>query len=136
MYLPLNVGMMLLWRSELLSKDPRKFFGQLLTSSLRSSAFITVFASVAWLPPCYIQRLTGKNWAGSYLLNGFLSGATVVMEYPKSRRLELALYCFPRAVESAWNLLVLKKFVRPIIETWQTALFSKCHKTKEHCRSR
>lgn len=47
------------------------------------------------------------------MINGFLSGSTVLLE-TKSRRIELALYCLPRALESFWNLGVLRGHFRSI----------------------
>jgi hypothetical protein len=44
------------------------------------------------------------------MLNGFLSGSTVIIEQPPSRRTELAMYCLPRALESFWNLMVKKGY--------------------------
>lgn len=37
-----------------------------------------------------------------YFVNGGLAGLTVLIEIP-ARRLELALYCLPRAIESFWR---------------------------------
>ena len=37
-----------------------------------------------------------------YYLNGIIAGSMVLIEAP-GRRLELGLYCLPRAVESLWN---------------------------------
>jgi hypothetical protein len=47
------------------------------------------------------------------MINGFLSGSSVLLE-TKGRRIELALYCLPRALESLWNLAVLKGYCRRI----------------------
>ncbi|KAJ3108994.1 hypothetical protein HK100_003371, partial [Physocladia obscura] len=50
----------------------------------------------------------GKEWKRAlqlyipYYVNGMLCGATVLIEAP-GRRLELGLYCLPRALESLWN---------------------------------
>jgi len=35
-------------------------------------------------------------------VNGILGGLAVLLETP-SRRMELALYCLPRAIESFWK---------------------------------
>lgn len=113
-YLPLNIAMILLWKSDKLLKDPKEYIKRIITSSIRSSTFITVFAAIAWLPPCYLRHLTGTETKLAYLLNGFLSGSTVILEQPKSRRLELALYCFPRALESLWNIMVDKGYVKAL----------------------
>ncbi|KAI3653646.1 hypothetical protein MP228_001593 [Amoeboaphelidium protococcarum] len=110
MYLPLNLAMMLLLRHGLLAKDGKKFILRLIVSSTRSSLFITLFASLAWLVPCYFRNYItpGRETTMAYLMNGFVSGCTVLIEQPQSRRLELAMYCLPRAIEGCWNLLRLR----------------------------
>jgi hypothetical protein len=113
-YFPLNLAMLLMWKHKLLLKDPQAFLQRLVLGSLRSSAFITAFAAIAWLPPCYARNWFGKEIKSSYLLNGFLSGCTVIMEQPQSRRLELAMYCLPRALESLWNMMVKRGVVKNI----------------------
>jgi len=40
-----------------------------------------------------------------YYLNGFCGGLCVLLEQ-KPRRIELAMYCAPRALESFWNQMV------------------------------
>lgn len=52
-----------------------------------------------------------KKWM--YYVNGLLAGSMVLLEAP-GRRLELALYCAPRAVESFWNCGVKAKWWRSI----------------------
>ena len=110
MYLPLNIVLMLLWRSKMLQNNPIEFLRRLTRSSLRSSFFITCFATLAWLPPCYSHHLLGYEWHPAYMINGFLSGCTVILEQPRSRRMELALYCLPRALESLFNVAVSRKW--------------------------
>ena len=122
-YFPLNLSLLLLWKNQLLLKNPQAFVQRLVLSSLRSSAFITLFAALAWLPPCYIHTLAGRNLKISYFINGFLSGSTVLMEQPRSRRLELAMYCLPRALESLWNMLAKRGRV-PNIPNGEVLMFS------------
>jgi hypothetical protein len=68
-----------------------------------------VYATLAWLVPCYVRNFYGQEKTLGYLLNGFLSGASVILEVP-SRRIELAMYCLPRALESFWNILTSGKY--------------------------
>ena len=48
-----------------------------------------------------------------YYVNGFMGGLSVLLE-AKSRRIELAMYCAPRALESFWNSLAKRGLVRNI----------------------
>lgn len=45
------------------------------------------------------------------MINGFLSGCTVIIEQPHNRRVELALYCLPRALEAVWNMAIQDGYV-------------------------
>ena len=49
----------------------------------------------------------------SYLLNGIVAGFAVLIEAP-GRQMELALYCLPRALETAWKLMLKRGLVRNI----------------------
>ena len=46
-----------------------------------------------------------------YVVNGLVAGSMVLIEVP-GRRLELGLYCLPRAVESLWNAYVKAGYVK------------------------
>ena len=48
-----------------------------------------------------------------YYINGFMGGLAVLLEH-KSRRIELAMYCAPRALESLWNSLAKRGLVRNV----------------------
>lgn len=46
-------------------------------------------------------------------MNGITAGAMVLLEQP-GRRLELGMYCLPRAIESFWNSMVAKGYLRQV----------------------
>ncbi|KAJ3015936.1 UNVERIFIED_CONTAM: hypothetical protein HDU68_012509 [Siphonaria sp. JEL0065] len=86
MYLPLNAIMTIIFRGKSLSKQPGKNLYWYLLGTARSTL---------------------------YYVNGLLSGSMVLIESP-GRRLELGLYCLPRALESLWNCGVKWRWWRDI----------------------
>lgn len=105
LYVPLNVVMGIIFRYKLLLKRPDQFLFKTLLQAARSSLFLSMYCTVAWAVPDLFRNLLGKDHMFAYYLNGICSGLCVLIE-AKSRRLELAMYCAPRALESFWNCLV------------------------------
>eukprot|EP00249_Psilotum_nudum_P010784 c22767_g1_i1 orf=1055-1951(+) len=65
----------------------------------RSSLFLSVYCASTWLWTCALCRVIGKCSCPVVALATFPSGLAVMIE-KKSRRMEIALYCFARALES------------------------------------
>ena len=82
-------------------------------SAARSSTFLSAYCTVAWLVPCILRNMRGFEKSWHYQVNGFLSGMCVLME-TKSKRIELAMYCLPRALESLWHCWVSWGYVKNI----------------------
>jgi hypothetical protein len=83
-------------------KDPLTISKRYLFSTLRSAVFLTTYVTTAWCSPCFIRKTWGTDRPWQYYMTGILSGLMVLLEVP-GRRLELAMYCLPRAIESFWN---------------------------------
>jgi len=113
LYVPLNVLMGLLFRYKLLLKRPDQFLLKTALSSLRSSIFLSLYCANGYFTPCHFRNLLKKDYNFVYYLNGFISGLAVLIEQ-KPRRLELAMYCLPRALESFWNSLIKWGYVKNI----------------------
>jgi len=82
----------------------------LLQNIFRSAAFLSAYCSIAWLMLCFTAM-----WQRSTALAKCMQlapGLGLLFEHP-SRRLEVALYCAPRALESFYReLLWFKKINR------------------------
>ncbi|KAI9324308.1 hypothetical protein BDR26DRAFT_881682 [Obelidium mucronatum] len=102
MYLPLNAIMTVVFRGTSLLKKPGQNLYQYLVGTARSTLFLTCYCTMAWYSICTFRRLTQRDSRWMYYVNGLLSGSMVLIEAP-GRRLELGLYCLPRALESFWN---------------------------------
>jgi len=105
LYAPLNLVMSIVFKSKRFLEDPVGSGSRILISTLRSAIFLTAYVCCAWSSPCAFRRLFGIDKPSRFFLSGFLAGSAVFIEVP-GRRLELALYCLPRAVEAAWNCAV------------------------------
>ncbi|KAI9179194.1 hypothetical protein H9P43_005856 [Blastocladiella emersonii ATCC 22665] len=106
LYAPLNLAMTLVLGSKRARKAPLQTMVRLVTSTVRSSTFLAGYVMTAWTATCIFRNATGTEHISFYLVNGMLSGAWSLIEAP-SRRLELGLYCLPRALESLWRALII-----------------------------
>lgn len=77
---------------------------------LRSSLFLSLFCTLAWGGVCTSHALGGRTSGALFAGSCWVGGLSLLSEKP-SRRMELALYLFSRAVESfalstvAWGLV-------------------------------
>ncbi|KAF8936010.1 hypothetical protein EDD21DRAFT_375389 [Dissophora ornata] len=122
MYGTLNFIVTLVFQNKKLVTNPKEVAYRYVKSTLRSCLFLTVYVLGAFYTPCLLRRLLKKETLFIYLFNGILSGLAVLIEAP-GRQMELALYCLPRALETAWKLLLKRGLVRNI-RHGDIALFS------------
>ena len=78
---------------------PQSRLQHTLLSVLRSSSFLATFIATIWSCICTVRNATHQDTALGPLLGSFLCGFSIFLER-KSRRGELALYTFPRALYS------------------------------------
>ncbi|KAJ2463728.1 hypothetical protein GGI02_005172 [Coemansia sp. RSA 2322] len=108
-YVPLNAAVLLLFKRGKLLKDPRGMLLKLIKSSARSSVFFTLLVVGIINGSCAMRALLGRETYIGYIIAGLASGLSVLVEAP-SRRVELAMYCFLRALESGWDVGVKYKW--------------------------
>ncbi|CAI5485679.1 unnamed protein product, partial [Closterium sp. Naga37s-1] len=109
-YVPVYlVSALLVHRSSLL-RQPLSIALRTALGAARSSLFLSTYCGAAWFWTCNIHQLVGKCTRATMAGGAFLCGLAVLLE-KKSRRMELALYCFSRAIESfficlaSWGVL-------------------------------
>ncbi|KAJ3216394.1 hypothetical protein HDU67_009529 [Dinochytrium kinnereticum] len=102
LYAPLNGIMTMIFKGKDILKHPKKVAMHFTKSTIRSTLFLTAYVTMSWCAPCYLRRAFGKDQIWMYYVNGLMAGAMVLIEAP-GRRLELGMYCLPRALESLWN---------------------------------
>ena len=86
---------------------------KIVTSALRSSVFLASYTLATYIVTCASSVWIGRVPANMYYLAGMLSGSAVLLE-KRDRRLELGLYCAPRALQALWSSLVHRGYVRNI----------------------
>jgi hypothetical protein len=102
----------------------------------RSSFFLSVYCASAWAWTCFLFRSTGICKPPLIATATFPVGLAVMIE-KKSRRMELALYCFARAIESFaicvtdWGLLERYNLIPP--KRIDVFLFSAATAIIMHC---
>ncbi|KAI9224162.1 hypothetical protein BC828DRAFT_153780 [Blastocladiella britannica] len=105
LYAPLNLAMTLVFNHARARRDPLRTLARMLVSTLRSSVFLAGYVTTAWTATCTLRNVFGREHISFYLINGMLSGAWSLLEAP-GRRLDLGLYCLPRALEAMWRALI------------------------------
>lgn len=102
MYAPLHLIMMLI--------SKRFNVKSWLMQTARSCVFLSGYISTAWGALCVLRMIFKKEHLWFYMVNGLCSGAWSLLE-PPYRRLELAMYCLPRALEAFWKCLILMQIL-------------------------
>lgn len=143
-YLPVYIiPASLVHRHKLLAKDSASvIWPKVLMGCLRSSLFLSLFCTFAWRGACFgftsTRRVSGPIIAATCWVAGL---ATLAEK--KSRRMELALYCTSRAIESFGLCLQEWGCVPPnlVPKRVDVLLFSAaaaaiCHCYSDHCGAR
>lgn len=143
-YLPVYIiPASLVHRHKLLAKSTAPvIWPKVLMGCLRSSLFLSLYCTLAWRGACFgftsTRRVSGSIIAGTCWVAGL---ATLAEK--KSRRMELALYCTSRAIESFGLCLQQWGYVPPhlVPKRIDVLLFSAaaaaiCHCYSDHCGAR
>ena len=76
----------------------------------RSSLFLALYCTLAWAGVCTGWQLSGRATGALIAASCWISGLATLVE-KKSRRMELALYCLSRAIESFGLSLIAKGII-------------------------
>ncbi|XP_011016428.1 PREDICTED: uncharacterized protein LOC105119930 [Populus euphratica] len=98
-YLPVYLIPALIVHRQGLLKRPCNIFGKGLRGTARSSLFLSVYCSSAWMWTCLLFRIFRWCNIPMVAIGTLPTGLALAIE-KKSRRIEISLYCFARAVES------------------------------------
>ncbi|CAN1128524.1 hypothetical protein LINPERPRIM_LOCUS22477 [Linum perenne] len=103
-YLPVYLIPALIVHRQGLSKRPYSILGKGLFGTARSSLFLSVYCSSAWMWTCFLFRIFKKCNVAMVGLGTFPTGLALGIE-KKSRRIEISLYCLARAIESFFTCM-------------------------------
>jgi hypothetical protein len=135
-YLPVYFVPALLVHRQGLFVRPFPILWKSLIGTARSSLFLAVYCASAWSWTCVLFRATGTINSPLVAAATFPVGLALMIE-KKSRRMEIALYCFARAMESFaicvtdWGLLERYNLIPP--KRFDVLLFSTATAIIMHC---
>lgn len=103
-YLPIYLVPALIVHRQDLMKRPYTILGKGLFGTARSSLFLSAYCSSAWMWTCVLFRILKKCSIPLVAMGTFPTGLALAIE-KKSRRMEISLYCFARAIESFFTCM-------------------------------
>ncbi|XP_052202693.1 uncharacterized protein LOC127808268 isoform X2 [Diospyros lotus] len=111
-YLPVYLIPALIVHRKGLLKRPCTILGKGLLGTARSSLFLSIYCSSAWMWTCFLFRLFKMCNIPMVAMGTFPTGLALGIE-KKSRRIEISLYCFARAIESFFTCMADAGYVPP-----------------------
>ncbi|KAK9110694.1 hypothetical protein Sjap_018754 [Stephania japonica] len=103
-YLPVYLIPALIVHRQGLLKRPYTILGKSFFGIARSSLFLSVYCSSAWMWTCLLFRIFKTCNIPMVAMGTFPPGLALAIE-KKTRRIEISLYCFARAIESFFACL-------------------------------
>ncbi|KAK9111024.1 hypothetical protein Scep_018543 [Stephania cephalantha] len=134
-YLPVYLIPALIVHRQGLLQRPYTILGKNLFGIARSSLFLSVYCSSAWMWTCLLFRIFKTCNIPMVAIGTFPPGLALAIE-KKSRRIEISLYCFARAIESFFACLskadLLPKSTKlkradVIVFSFSTAIIMHCY---------
>lgn len=111
-YLPVYLIPALIVHRQGLANRPYTILGKGLLGTARSSLFLSVYCSSAWLWTCFCFRLFKRCNIPMVAIGTFPTGIALAIE-KKSRRIEISLYCLARAIESFFTCMADLGYLPP-----------------------
>ncbi|KAH6756755.1 transmembrane protein [Perilla frutescens var. hirtella] len=103
-YLPVYLIPALIVHRQGLLKRPHTILWKGLLGTARSSLFLSMYCSSAWIWTCIMFRILKRCNIPMVAIGTFPTGLALAIE-KKSRRIEISLYCFARAIESFFTCM-------------------------------
>ncbi|KAF3445825.1 hypothetical protein FNV43_RR11002 [Rhamnella rubrinervis] len=103
-YLPVYLIPALIVHRKGLLKRPYTILGKGLLGTARSSLFLSVYCSSAWMWTCLLFMIFKRCNIPMVAVGTFPTGLALAIE-KKSRRIEISLYCLARAIESFFTCM-------------------------------
>ncbi|KAE8056903.1 hypothetical protein FH972_013635 [Carpinus fangiana] len=110
-YLPVYLIPALIVHRQGLRKRPYTILGKGLFGTARSSLFLSVYCSSAWMWTCLLFRIFKRCNIPMVAMGTFPTGLALAIE-KKSRRIEISLYCLARAIESFFTCMTDAGYLR------------------------
>uniref|UniRef100_A0A0A9GC15 Transmembrane protein 135 N-terminal domain-containing protein n=1 Tax=Arundo donax TaxID=35708 RepID=A0A0A9GC15_ARUDO len=133
-YIPVYLVPALVVHRQDLMKRPYTILGKSLLGTARSSLFLSVYCASAWAWICTLFRIFQSCNTPLVVLGTFPTGLALFIE-KKSRRIEISLYCFTRAIESFFTCMTDAGLCPPILQIKRAdvVVFSMATSIIMHC---
>eukprot|EP00759_Apiculatamorpha_spiralis_P021748 PhF_6_TR26325/c0_g1_i3/m.37849 len=126
LYFPLKVILALVFNPNKVIAHPANSLYHVIQSTIQSSAFLSMYCANAVCVLCLANHQVGRMpWPLAGSIMGIAAGFATFIE-PKSRRLDLALYCGMQAVRSSWNTLMEWGYAPKLSRRWLGVLLAGC----------
>ncbi|KAJ7959008.1 Transmembrane protein [Quillaja saponaria] len=134
-YLPVYLIPALLVHRKGLLERPGTILAKGLLGTARSSLFLSVYCSSAWMWTCMLFRIFKRCNIPMLAMGTFPTGLALAIE-KKSRRTEISLYCLARALESFFTCMADTGYLPPskklkradvLIFSLSTAIIMHCY---------
>ncbi|KAG9132761.1 hypothetical protein Leryth_014040 [Lithospermum erythrorhizon] len=103
-YLPVYLIPALIVHRQGLMNRPLTILAKGLLGTARSSLFLSVYCSSAWMWTCFLFNILKKCNIPVVAMGTFPAGLALAIE-KKTRRIEISLYCLSRAIESFFTCM-------------------------------
>lgn len=113
LYLPIHSLPVIIFKLNRLRKEPLKILFNLLKNVVKSSLFLSLYVSIFWYFACVFKKMRHKVDQWNIILASIVCSFALLIE-PQNRRVEVALFMFPRFLEQMWYSLEKRGIVRSI----------------------
>ncbi len=112
-YIPIHLIPIAVFKRQKLTTEPLKILKQLIQNIIKSSLFISLYVSLFWYFICFFKNIRMKTDKWNIIYASFICSFACLFE-PASRRTELALYMFPRFLESLFLFLEKRGYLKSV----------------------
>lgn len=123
LYVPLKIVTTTLFGMKKLIKQPLPTLGKMVTQSVTSSMFLTLYCAGPCRVICAFNQFHIVSPRGIGLFAGLLAGPATLLE-PKNRRMDLALFCSMHALRNAYLSLVNRTIMPRPNRHWLTVMLA------------
>ena len=110
-YIPIHFLPALIFKWKKLTSEPLKILKKAIVNIIKSSLFLSVYVSIFHYFVCFFQNKRRSTDKWNVICASFICSFAVLFE-PANRRTELALYMFPRFLESIHLALAKRGYVK------------------------
>ncbi|XP_058751145.1 uncharacterized protein LOC131624204 isoform X1 [Vicia villosa] len=134
-YLPVYLIPALIVHRKGLLQRPFTILTKVLIGTARSSLFLSVYCTSAWMWTCFLFRIFKRCNIPMVAMGTFPPGLGLAIE-KKSRRMEISLYCLARAIESFFTCIADAGYLPPsrrikradvVVFSLSTAIIMHCY---------